>query len=178
MFYRLVIAILVIPALVAFENEEIWDEQTPDLISKTTGGRGTSSGCPFGRRSRPAEPCDKLTPNPGAAWSDEEIMIVRAKLTRIFSVDEGTNRIVKELYPSGKVPFAKWQAWRDGVTASKVLRLGFHDCMKYRDGTGGCDGCINWSGMGLRYDEADWSFSEGIWQVTSGLVGAGYNGSC
>ena len=23
------------------------------------------------------------------------------------------------------------------------MRLVFHDCMRYQDGTGGCDGCIN-----------------------------------
>ena len=35
---------------------------------------------------------------------------------------------------------------------AKVLRLGFHDCIKYQDGTGGCDGCLNWEGVGFRYD--------------------------
>ena len=38
-----------------------------------------------------------------------------------------------------------------GYSAPKVLRLTFHDCLKYDDGTGGCDGCLNWSGMGIRY---------------------------
>ena len=32
--------------------------------------------------------------------------------------------------------------------AAKVLRLTFHDCLKYTDGTGGCDGCLNWKGVG------------------------------
>ena len=32
------------------------------------------------------------------------------------------------------------------------MRLVFHDCMMYEDGTGGCDGCLNWSGMGISYD--------------------------
>ena len=31
--------------------------------------------------------------------------------------------------------------------APKAVRLGFHDCLKYADGTGGCDGCLNWTGM-------------------------------
>ena len=35
-------------------------------------------------------------------------------------------------------------------TAPKYLRLGFHDCVKYKDGTGGCDGCLNWHNMGVR----------------------------
>ena len=36
----------------------------------------------------------------------------------------------------------------------QILRLGFHDCLKYSDGLGedevnGCDGCLNPEGMGL-----------------------------
>jgi len=27
--------------------------------------------------------------------------------------------------------------------APMAVRLGFHDCVKYKDGTGGCDGCLN-----------------------------------
>ena len=33
------------------------------------------------------------------------------------------------------------------VTENTILRLVFHDCGMYTDGTGGCDGCINWKGM-------------------------------
>eukprot|EP00927_Polykrikos_kofoidii_P006881 TRINITY_DN127_c0_g1_i1.p1 TRINITY_DN127_c0_g1~~TRINITY_DN127_c0_g1_i1.p1 ORF type:complete len:558 (-),score=91.90 TRINITY_DN127_c0_g1_i1:217-1890(-) len=38
---------------------------------------------------------------------------------------------------------------RDGsmVKPGTVLRLSFHDCLKYTDGTGGCDGCLNWNGV-------------------------------
>ena len=35
---------------------------------------------------------------------------------------------------------------------AKFLRLGFHDCVKYEDGSGGCDGCLNWHNMGFRHD--------------------------
>eukprot|EP00929_Paragymnodinium_shiwhaense_P093294 TRINITY_DN5343_c0_g1_i3.p1 TRINITY_DN5343_c0_g1~~TRINITY_DN5343_c0_g1_i3.p1 ORF type:complete len:495 (+),score=86.48 TRINITY_DN5343_c0_g1_i3:498-1982(+) len=28
-----------------------------------------------------------------------------------------------------------------------LLRLSFHDCLRYKDGTGGCDGCLNWHGV-------------------------------
>ena len=31
---------------------------------------------------------------------------------------------------------------------SRLIQLAFHDCLKYEDGTGGCDGCLNWAGMG------------------------------
>ena len=29
------------------------------------------------------------------------------------------------------------------ASAAKALRLGFHDCLKYKDGQGGCDGCLH-----------------------------------
>ena len=29
--------------------------------------------------------------------------------------------------------------------------VSFHDCIRYEDGKGGCDGCLNWSGVGDRY---------------------------
>ena len=35
-----------------------------------------------------------------------------------------------------------------GYNAAKVVRLAFHDCVKYTDGSGGCDGCLNWKGVG------------------------------
>ena len=44
-----------------------------------------------------------------------------------------------------KAKLFKW--FRGGNAAPGVVRLGFHDCMKYKDGTGGCDGCLNWHGM-------------------------------
>merc|ERR1711936_631447 len=37
------------------------------------------------------------------------------------------------------------------VSENTLLRLAFHDCLPYKDGTGGCDGCLNWAGMGFRY---------------------------
>ena len=36
-------------------------------------------------------------------------------------------------------------------SAPKIVRLAFHDCLKYDDGTGGCDGCLGWQGMGVVY---------------------------
>ena len=92
---------------------------------------------------------------PGAAWTMEELLIVKAKLYAVFN---------------------HW-----GVLPPKFLRLGFHDCLKlvvytyslliliwgyalpictsyfsyarYTDGTGGCDGCLNWEGVGFRFTE-------------------------
>ena len=33
------------------------------------------------------------------------------------------------------------------VTENLLLRLVFHDCIPYLDGSGGCDGCLSWDGM-------------------------------
>ena len=78
----------------------------------------TSSGCPFGRRVRAADPCtdaDQSAPastnlaeasssdqtgSPGAEWSDEELLIVRTKLTRVYGAYE-TDSLAKEMYPDG-----------------------------------------------------------------------------
>ena len=37
------------------------------------------------------------------------------------------------------------------MTENSLLQLGFHDCHLYEDGSGGCDGCLNWSGIGMGY---------------------------
>eukprot|EP00091_Calanus_sinicus_P022191 TRINITY_DN6914_c0_g1_i1.p1 TRINITY_DN6914_c0_g1~~TRINITY_DN6914_c0_g1_i1.p1 ORF type:complete len:367 (-),score=81.80 TRINITY_DN6914_c0_g1_i1:436-1536(-) len=38
----------------------------------------------------------------------------------------------------------KWLAGEQhGIYRPKALRLAFHDCKLYEDGTGGCDGCLN-----------------------------------
>ena len=65
--------------------------------------------------------CQEYVPGtPGAPWTVEEQMAVRGKLYFFFRRRQ----------------------------APEVLRLAFHDCLKYTDGTGGCDGCINWAGVG------------------------------
>ena len=65
---------------------------------------------------------------PGGEWTKEELMIVKAKLYKQF-----------QLRP----------------LAPKAVRLGFHDCLKYADGSGGCDGCLNWHNVGRRI-KAEW----------------------
>ena len=34
------------------------------------------------------------------------------------------------------------------ISEMALFRLSFHDCLTYTDGTGQCDGCLNWHGMG------------------------------
>ena len=38
-------------------------------------------------------------------------------------------------------------AGRDETGGPRMLRLAFHDCLRYMDGSGGCDGCLQWEGM-------------------------------
>ena len=33
--------------------------------------------------------------------------------------------------------------------------MNFHDCLRYVDGSGGCDGCLNWESVGVRYPPVD-----------------------
>ena len=35
-----------------------------------------------------------------------------------------------------------------GPKPSLLIQLAFHDCLRYDDGSGGCDGCLNWKGVG------------------------------
>jgi len=74
---------------------------------------GLSAGAPY------------VPGNPGAPWTMEEMLIMKAKFFTMFSRMNN---------------------------APKHLRLGFHDCIKYADGTGGCDGCLNWKGMDTKLD--------------------------
>ena len=87
---------------------------------------------------------------PGGSWNENELLVVRAKLWSLMIDDRA-----KELYtkvPSNERPKAdeldeKWMKKGFQFFPAKLLRLAFHDCVKYTDGTGGCDGCLNWEGM-------------------------------
>jgi len=87
---------------------------------------------------------------PGAPWTDEEALTVKAKLWRLFAVGESKALYDKIAPGNDKV------GWQDAFRpASKMMRLGFHDCLKYTDGTGGCDGCLDYQGVGGRYNESE-----------------------
>lgn len=81
----------------------------------------------------------------GAPWTKEEILIVRAKIRMLFARG---HELMLEAGIDGSKTQEEWYSW---PSAAKVLRLGFHDCFKYTDGTGGCDGCLNWDGVGVRF---------------------------
>ena len=38
------------------------------------------------------------------------------------------------------------------MVSHSVSLLSFHDCLRYKDGSGGCDGCLNWVGVNERFD--------------------------
>ena len=92
---------------------------------------------------------------PGAPWSHQEVLTVKSKLYSIFS-GRGGYAALEQIYgkpPSNPSNWMDFPNWMDVPNAAKMLRLGFHDCLKYKDGTGGCDGCLNWEGVGFRWVE-------------------------
>jgi len=93
---------------------------------------------------------------PGAPWSEQEILDVKAKMRRVFTNPQGAmSGALKALgFPPERMQNKIYQGnWRN-PHAPKFLRLAFHDCVKYTDGTGGCDGCLNWHGMETMMEDA------------------------
>jgi hypothetical protein len=84
----------------------------------------------------------------GAAWPTSVQLTIRAKLHRVFAESlEVTNEAQISLPHSNP----HYDNDANLPSAAKVVRLGFHDCMPYDDGTGGCDGCLEWTGVGERF---------------------------
>jgi len=96
--------------------------------------------------------CQEYQPgNPGGEWSQEELLTVRAKLWTLYT----NNWTYKLSDKFSKVGLPEPKNDIDlGFFPAKVLRLSFHDCIRYADGEGGCDGCLNWSGVGHRFPSA------------------------
>lgn len=77
----------------------------------------------------------------GLPWCAADIVAVKSYLYKtIYSTR------VDKPYPSRLEPY--WTLNHIDMNAAKILRLTFHDCLKYEDGTGGCDGCLDWHGVG------------------------------
>ena len=83
---------------------------------------------------------------PGGAWTDDEIDTVRQKVLRMLDP-----RKKKETLTDFADDELVWWAKYGPVSENALLRLSFHDCTRYKDGSGGCDGCLNWKGMGFTY---------------------------
>ena len=76
---------------------------------------------------------------PGAPWTAEEVLTVKAKLWRIFSGNEAEKMVV-EGTPASPEPNADIYIESKGslfTIAPKALRQGFHYCLRYSDGSGG-----------------------------------------
>ena len=94
---------------------------------------------------------------PGGPWTYDELLVVRAKLWSLM-IDGRAQTLYKKI-PYNDRPMAgeldeKWMNKGLQFFPAKLLRLIFHDCLKYTDGSGGCDGCLNWEGMNFRFPSA------------------------
>jgi len=95
----------------------------------------------------PTYHCTPYVPGqPGGAWTPKEIQIVKSKIKQVID---------PEMRPDAlqEMTSLKDTSWTDEISAPKLLRLLFHDCMLYTDGSGGCDGCIYWGEIGERFTE-------------------------
>ena len=80
----------------------------------------------------------------GGEWSDEEVASTRRRILKMITP------IWKEKMIIGTATSKLGKNTDDSpgeVTENVIMRLVFHDCIPYLDGTGGCDGCLNWHGM-------------------------------
>ena len=97
---------------------------------------------------------------PGGPWTGEEALIVRQRIMKMIDHrDSKTIRIpeAKDYKQYGTGYDTRDHGDGGDVTENSLIRLAFHDCVRYKDGTGGCDGCLNYDkinpnmGMGGTY---------------------------
>merc|ERR1712136_285817 len=79
---------------------------------------------------------------PGGAWSETDVEIVRKKVQMLLSREPDDIEAMFGCCSGG-------QNNKRPVSEMTLLRLAFHDCFAYTDGTGGCDGCLSWRGMNV-----------------------------
>ena len=90
---------------------------------------------------------------PGGRWSENEVESTRRRILKMMTPVWTEKMVIGTAKSSiGRNPNGPGE-----VTENVVLRLVFHDCMPYTDGTGGCDGCLNWSHM---YSETPGVFND------------------
>ena len=88
------------------------------------------------------------TGQPGLPWSEEELLAVKAKLVQIFIKNKVVYKEYMKLHPEKEKP--DWPVFLPN--AAKMLRLGFHDCLTTEEGGGGCNGCLNPTGMRMNVE--------------------------
>lgn len=79
----------------------------------------------------------------GTPWTADETEIIYSKLYQLFKNPSGVIWHYQRRYPE-----REYQK-KARPNAPKALRLAFHDCIPYEDGSGGCDGCLNPEGMNI-----------------------------
>ena len=92
----------------------------------------------------------------GGEWTLEELLIVRAKVWSLLKEGLAKNAY-KKLKPNEqpiKDLNPDWMNRGFQHFPAKLLRLSFHDCVRYIDGSGGCDGCLSWKGVQKRFPDA------------------------
>jgi len=96
--------------------------------------------------------CQEYVPGtPGAPWTEEEVEVYKSKLYDIMVRGGGMRSMskLKDVWPDETI--SKGYSKMREPNAPKFLRLAFHDCLKYTDGSGGCDGCLNWHNVGYKF---------------------------
>ena len=91
--------------------------------------------------------CSFVSSHQGSPWSEEEAIIVKAKLYSVINQGMFTSKEYLKLHP--ELGLDKWSEQFTLPGAAKLVRLGFHQCLKYSDGSGGCNGCLNNHGKSL-----------------------------
>ena len=93
----------------------------------------------------------------GGEWTLEELLIVRAKVWSLLK--EGSAKSAYEKIKPNDLPIKDlnpdWINRGLQFFPAKLLRLSFHDCVRYKDGSGGCDGCLSWKGTQFRFPGSD-----------------------
>lgn len=84
---------------------------------------------------------------PGANWTGEEVSATRRRILQAIDPDWD---VKKAMYGN---KYAMAEPYCNGCTLGQIsentlMQLAFHDCFRYTDGTGGCDGCLDWTGVG------------------------------
>jgi len=95
----------------------------------------------------------------GAPWGEQLVLQVTKKLEEVMSRPEKAVRQLGVTYECMRQSGSNLTECEDGrklssgelPDAPKFLRLGFHDCVKYADGSGGCDACLNMDGVFITY---------------------------
>ena len=97
---------------------------------------------------------------PGGDWTEEEVASTRLRVLQMIHPDWD---VKKDMYTHSMrelttevchvmnhvISMLYCCTIQGQVTENVLMRLSFHDCVRYTDGSGGCDGCLSWHGMGV-----------------------------